>query len=77
MEMSLSTATLPTPTVAGYLTLREAAEAAGLSERYIAALLQQGRIVGHREAQEWVVTRFSLEAYLKNRKPRGRPRKRI
>ncbi len=65
------------PAAAGYVSVTDAAKNSGLSERYVASLLQQGRLVGHREGPDWVVTRFSLEAYLLNRKPRGRPRKRL
>ncbi len=48
----------------GYLTLREAADLYGLTERHVLTLLQRKRLVGHRERGQWRVTRYSIEAFL-------------
>ena len=61
----------------GYVTVDQASVTSGLTPRYISTLLQHGRIIGHLEADRWVITRFSLDAYLMNRRARGRPKKRL
>ena len=55
----------------------EAAEILGVRREHVVKLLQAGRIPGKRLTATWVTTRQAIEAYARDRRPRGRPRKQI
>ncbi len=55
----------------------QAADILGVRREHVVKLLQAGRIPGKRLTATWVTTRQAIEAYARDRRPRGRPRKRI
>jgi len=57
------------------ITITEAAELFGFSTSWMRILLERGRVPGRKFGQTWTVNKETLERYLKERPPRGRPRK--
>jgi excisionase family DNA binding protein len=50
----------------GFLTLKEAAERAGLSPITLRIQIRNGRIKATKVGRDWVITRDELRAYLKS-----------
>ena len=55
------------------ITVTEAAKRLGLSGRWIRMLIEQGRIEATQYGRTWVLEAAALEAYMRNRRPVGRP----
>jgi excisionase family DNA binding protein len=55
------------------LTLTEAGERFGLSPVTLRVLVNQGRLAATKRGRDWFVTASAVRAYLKSRKPAGRP----
>ena len=52
----------------------EAAHLLGVGREHVVKLLQRGQLAGKRLTGTWVTTRQAVDAYARNRNPRGRPR---
>lgn len=60
--------------LSGYVTTKQAAEMMGVVQTSINHLLQNGRIKGVKVGREWLVSQGSIQDYLENKSPSGRPR---
>jgi excisionase family DNA binding protein len=58
-----------------YVTVAQAAQQSGLSAGHLERLLRQGRLAGIKPGHDWLVRPSAVAAYLKERRPPGRPRK--
>lgn len=57
-----------------WLTLKEAAKESGYNPIHLRDLLRQGRIKGRKVVTVWLVSRKSLDAYLREQQARGEKR---
>ena len=57
------------------ITIQEASEYSGLSDRHIRLLLAQGKVRGKKLGHDWVTTKNCIDEYLKQEHKRGRKSK--
>jgi len=63
-----------TKRMAGYITTKEAAQLAGVTDGYIRLLLGRGTLKGKRFGRDWLVSRKSVEQFAQTeRKPGPKP----
>ena len=58
------------------ITILEASEYSGLSDRHIRLLLAQGKVCGKKLGHDWVTTKKCIDEYLNQKNKRGRKSKR-
>lgn len=51
-----------------YITLSEAAQKSPYSAKYLNLLIRQGKLEGHKEGRNWMVTREAIDRYVTGRK---------
>ena len=54
------------------ITILQASEYSGLSDRHIRLLLEHGKIYGKKLGHDWVTTKKFIDEYLKQEHKRGR-----
>ena len=57
------------------ITIHEASEYSGLSDRHIRLLLARGKVRGKKLGHDWVITKNCIDEYLKQEHKRGRKSK--
>jgi len=55
------------------ISLKEASELSELSPDHLRRLAEQGKLKAQKIGGVWITTKDSLDQYLRNRKPPGRP----
>jgi excisionase family DNA binding protein len=64
----------PTKRMTSYITTKEAAQLAGVTDGYIRLLLGRGTLKGKRFGRDWLVSRKSVEQFAQTeRKPGPKP----